>query len=82
MATTAIYFVTGKGVKMCFNGSAYQDPDKAAIEEGQRLAKSFKNVKVIKITGKKVETIFKAPTRQEVHQQRIKHNLQVYFPQH
>lgn len=79
MATTAkaVYFVTGKGVKMYFNGSAYQNPDAAAREEGERLAKSFKDVKVIKMTGSKIETIFKAPGKAE----RIQHNLQLYFCQ-
>jgi hypothetical protein len=73
MATEkAVYFVTGKGVKMYFNGNAYQNPDDAAREEGRRLASAFRNVKVIKLTATKAEVIFQAPTIQEIRQERMK----------
>jgi len=76
------YFVTGKGLKMVFNGNVYQKPDAAAIEEGQRLAKVFKNVKVVKVTGLKTETIFRAPTAKVRKQQRIQRNLAICFATH
>ena len=77
MAKNSFYFVSGRGLKMYFNGNVYQNPDQAALEEGQRLAKIFKNVKVIKVTGNIVQTIFKAPGRAE----KIQQNLRLYFCQ-
>ena len=65
------YFISGTGVKMYFNGKVYQNPDSAAVEEGQRLAKSFKNVKVLKITGTKTEIIFRTKTERERRANRL-----------
>lgn len=66
------YLVYGKGVKMWFNGRVYQNPDLAAMEEGQRLAKAFEDVKIYKITGKKVELLYRAETEKEICQKRMK----------
>lgn len=67
----ATYLITGSGLSMFFDGSAYAKPDQAAIEEGQRLSKAFKNVRVRKTTDKKDVVIFKAPTSKELCQQRV-----------
>ena len=70
-----MYLISGKGLKMAFNGNVYQCPDEAAQEEGLRLSKIFKDVKVMRITGTSIQVIFKAPTSQEKKQQRIEQNI-------
>ena len=66
-----IYFISGRGVKKYFDSKAYQNPDSAAVEEGQRLAKIFKDVTVTKIVGFKTETIYRSITEKELCQQRL-----------
>lgn len=69
--TTATYLITGTGLSLSFNGSAYAKPDQAAIEEGRKLSKSFRNVQVHKMTEQKDVVIFKAPTNKQLAQQRV-----------
>ena len=71
----SIYVITGKGLKMAFNGDVYENSDEAAQEEGFRLSKIFKDVKVMKVTGTSIQIIFKVPTSQEKKQQRIEQNI-------
>lgn len=69
MATS--YFVSGKGVKMWFDGSIYQNPDSAAVEEGKRLeSMGYKNITVIRI-GRK-EPLYVAKTNKEKRLDRFK----------
>lgn len=72
------YFISGKGLRLWFNGSFYEKPDTAAVEEGTRLSKIFPNVKVTKVvlTGKKIssEIVFKAKTLEEIKKEKIAAN--------
>ncbi len=54
------YLISGKGVKIYFNGDPYKDPDSAAVEEGKGLAKVFKKIKVARITESGFDIIFEA----------------------
>lgn len=68
------FLITGKGLKMAFDGSVYEKEDQAALEEGLRLSKNFKNVKVVKITTSYVQIILN-DDQKEKEKQRIRQNI-------
>lgn len=67
------YFISGTGLKMWIDGSAYQDPDKEIIRRAMDYEDYHANIVVKKLVGLKLEEIYKAEKATEKRAKRFGH---------